>query len=568
MSTTVKDCRRNAMPLSRRNFFCASAAISAAASVSGVSAIANAEEVPDSQKPLTATDLDRPWIFEVPPEPIAEDRISRSIDTEVLIIGGGPAGFVAAASAAEAGARVVLISKDTAPVTHGGEYFAFSSAAINASGVEVEDSTKLVASRIRDNAYRVDQAKWYELIKASPEAMDWLDGHMKDAGFTTAIGESFIIPSTGETLVYGGTHSWTSEKFPFATDGSGVIDTLYNLAVDNGVDVRFSVSAEQLERSEGGRVKGAIALDGDGNYVRFTASKGVVLATGDFTADKDMKARYAPDYRHVGYGGVYGGDGHKMALWIGAAWQRTFPCGIMAGMLAGNSASFSSELPCFSLTVNTKGMRYANECATNGGAALMQLRQPDGMAICIWDADYGHAAPGPWLPSWARGNDPDTLIDEWKQAAQSDPVTIPGAPPTTTIMADTIEELAQRISDEFGTDPAVLVATVERYNMLCQAGVDEDFGKPTDYLQEIKTGPFFARFGGPSFLIVTGGLRTDTAMHVLDASDNAIPGLYAAGTVVGDMFDNYDFAVGGIHLGGLCLTFGRMAGLNVAAEQA
>ena len=82
----------------------------------------------------------------------------------------------------------------------------------------------------------------------------------------------------------------------------------------------------QLDR-EGdntGRVTGCVAKR-DGEYTRYKATKGVVLATGDFSQDKDMVAKYCPMALPFGYGGVYDGSGLKLALWIGASWQKYTP---------------------------------------------------------------------------------------------------------------------------------------------------------------------------------------------------------------------------------------------------
>jgi ribosome recycling factor len=115
------------------------------------------------------------------------------------------------------------------------------------------------------------------------------------------------------------------------------------LPVQNGGEILYNITAKQLVREDNntGRVSAVIAQrQSDGAYIKFVANKAVVMATGDFSTDRDMMAKYSPwVYEHFKdkftwetnydnefvYTGLMPGDGQKMGLWIGAAWQRTFP---------------------------------------------------------------------------------------------------------------------------------------------------------------------------------------------------------------------------------------------------
>lgn len=103
---------------------------------------------------------------------------------------------------------------------------------------------------------------------------------------------------------------------------------------------------------------------------------------------------------------------------------------------------------------------------------------------------------------------------------------------------------------------------IETYNGYVDAGEDPDFGK-TSFAFKVEQGPFFATPRKPALHHTMGGLSIDTGAHVLDTQGNPIPGLYAAGEVTGGIH-------GGNRLGGNavadCLTFGRIAGTNAAAE--
>ena len=159
----------------------------------------------------------------------------------------------------------------------------------------------------------------------------------------------------------------------------------------------------------------------DGKYTRYNASKGVVLATGDFSQDKDMVAKYCPIALPFGNGGVYDGSGLKLALWIGAAWQKYTP---NAPMLATMG---DEVLPCRwwaegalttfpGLLVNNKGVRYSNENCTYGYMPYPQRVQPDGCAFLIWDANWVDAS-APWQGDRIGGEARDT--EEVKAAIEA-----------------------------------------------------------------------------------------------------------------------------------------------------
>lgn len=127
---------------------------------------------------------------------------------------------------------------------------------------------------------------------------------------------------------------------------------------DYGGEIDYSTVAQYLVRDDDntGRVSAVIAQDADGNYIKYEATKAVVLATGDFSKDFDMMARFAPyawehfkdvltpevDYdAEMIYTGLMPGTGQKMGLWVGAAWQKTFPnpCAINGAISGRRTAS-------------------------------------------------------------------------------------------------------------------------------------------------------------------------------------------------------------------------------------
>ncbi len=128
---------------------------------------------------------------------------------------------------------------------------------------------------------------------------------------------------------------------------------------------------------------------------------------------------------------------------------------------------------------------------------------------------------------------------------------------------NTIAELA----DEIGVNPATLIATVNRYNELCDKGVDEDFGKRAEYLLSIETGPFYAVIGCIQPFQITGGLNIDTKFRVLRAVDRETPiyGLYAiCGDSANVLYSDYSHYSGGGPAQGWTTTSGRLSGICTA----
>ena len=130
----------------------------------------------------------------------------------------------------------------------------------------------------------------------------------------------------------------------------------------------------------------------------------------------------------------------------------------------------------------------------------------------------------------------------------------------STVKADSVEALAEQLS----MDPAVLQATVDRYNELCAAGKDDDFGKPAEYMIPVEGDTYFAIVMNPATSVTFGGLSINENSEVLDTNDQPIPGLYAAGEVAFTGLFGTEYPCCGMAIGS-GVYFGRIAGTNAAA---
>lgn len=555
--------------MNRRQFVGLGAA-TAAAGLAGGSVVARAEET------VEPTGADQPS-FMVAPEAIGDDQISQTIEAEVVIVGGGTAGLTAAVAAAEAGGDVVLFAMGAGPIGRGGSNFAFHSKYREELGLEPVSADPFLFNQLAYATFNVDQDKWYRWYQNSEEVMNWFIDIMAEdeslvIGLEQYVHNYFDDPSRPEFTPLA-THGWTGGDQPDLPHGDGqplVVNRLAEKAEELGVRIFWNTTALELVRGgvangTEGRVDAVIAQDVDGNYVKFVGSKGIILATGDFSRDREMMAQYAPQgYDLVTlfdagddfdpedgkvYGGLYTGQGQKMGLWVGAAWQKTFPNPCMALGTFGGADSIG-------LLMDKTGKRFCNEASTGMGASSLIFSNHvfGGELYQIWDSAYAETG-APWPKrKTAYLTDlytPEEMIESWDTSVEAG----------TYVKADTIEEVVQLLGL-----PEEAVATVERYNGYCEAGLDEDFFKIPQFLRSISTPPFYGYAGTPSmtFLTVMGGLRTNLDMQVCDANDEPIEGLYNIGTMVGDCYSGcYSFNIPGHNLGMNCITYGYLTGRYV-----
>lgn len=187
----------------------------------------------------------------------------------------------------------------------------------------------------------MDQKKWWRWINNSAECMDWLIDIMEGAGWETTLEVGYDDPD-GVFSFPPSAHNWIGgDVVDGSTNGEGlVVAELEKIILDNGCRIDYNTVAKQLIREDNntGRVSAVIAVTPEGAYVKYVGRKAIVMATGDFSGDKEMMEKYCPwccdllnpdwelDYdAGFQFGGLYPGDGQKMGLWVGAAWQKAWP---------------------------------------------------------------------------------------------------------------------------------------------------------------------------------------------------------------------------------------------------
>ncbi len=486
--------------------------------------------------------------------------------TDVVVVGAGNAALCAALAAAEAGAKVIVLER--APEAESGGNSRFTAGAFRCVYDGVDDLTALmpdltdaeVASADfgtytqgqffddmgRITEYRTDPALCETLVTESRATMRWMQG--RGVRFMPIWGrQAYRID--GRFKFWGGltVEAWGG--------GPGLIDTLYRLVRDAGIEIHFGAHATALiaddDGAHGVRVRQA-------GRTRDLGARAVVLACGGFESNPEWRTRYLGpgwDLAKVRGTRFNTGDGIRMALDAGAAsygnwsgchavgWDRNAP--EFGDLLVGDG--FQKHSYPLGVLLNAKGERFVDEGAdfrnytyAKYGRAI--LSQPGQFAWQVFDAKV--------LP---------LLRDEYRIRQ------------ATRVRADTLEDLCARLED---ADSAAALATLKAFNAAVKTDVAFDpnvkDGRGTvglavpksNWANPLDTPPFeaFAVTCGITFTF--GGLRIDRAARVMDEGGEPIGGLYAAGELVGGLFYNNYPGGSGLMAGAV---FGKIAGASAAA---
>lgn len=511
-----------------------------------------------------------------------------TVDTEIVIIGAGGAGMAAAASASDEGAQVVVLEKMSAigGNTRVGEgtYNVADPELLGSTGTKTtadleKEVEEAVAVETDDEEYKAlldsvaadfeewkesgtdtlfDSASWHALqtylgggeigdldlietyAEGSVDTLDWL---VDDIG--VQFKDDYIFMAIGGKWTRGHQIDMVAATGAEGDNGGNVyISKLKERTDANGVDIYTDAKVTKILVDESGRACGAVAERSDGSTITVNASRAVILATGGFAANSDMVYEYsngAITTQLTSCAVSSTGDGIALAEEAGASMTdldqiQVHPlgdpvedCGCVAEFV-GNWLGAQ-----YYMFVNKEGERFVKEDGTRYEMSMAELEQTDSQMWLIVDS------------SQIAGDDSRT--------AQIESLIADGH----TVIGETLEELAEQI----GVDPAVLQATVEKYNAGMENGEDE-FGKATDPNATISVGPFYASLRTPTVHHTMGGVTINSDAQVIGTDGNVIPGFYAAGEVVGGIHGNN--RLGGNAFSDI-MTFGRIAGINAATME-
>ena len=486
--------------------------------------------------------------FFAKPEPITD--ILETKDYDVVVVGAGAAGVPAALSAFEAGAKVALLQKEATAISQGNTCDSIILDQTDPAGVEA-----VVSLITEDCCHRSDREQVRLWAYNSGEALQWLWDIAQKAGAqvvdSTAKWTGPIKQIDGYDITY---FAFDFGPKPYNT-GNGMRD-IADYAEQQGVDIFYSTPAAQLVQNDGGAVTGVVAEGKDG-YIQFNASKGVIIATGDYENDDEMMAYYEAEMANI-YRKEQNktGDGQKMMVWAGGRMEDVCGSKVLHDFDAGPGSMADMPFLC----VKNDGTRFCNEnrseMATMGN--FLKSEEDQGWYTQVFDSNYMEAAaewPGKLV-------DPEGLKVYMPEEDVEREGVFEGQ--INTFKADTLEELADKLEI---TDKAAFVDSVKRYNELVAAGKDEDFGKPANYLVPVDTPPFYGIHRHVRMSAICSGVDVNAKHECLTPEGEVIENLYAIGNCSGHFYGGIDYplTVFGLSLG-RCYTEGYVIGRMVAEK--
>lgn len=458
----------------------------------------------------------------------ADNKEAIKTDYDVVVVGAGGAGLTAAITAAENGASVVVLEKQG---TIGGNT-ALSGGEIAAPGnwlqqeQGIEDSVELFYEDVmKGGDYKANPELVHKLAEKALDAATWLR-------------DDIHVEFEDKMLFFGG-HSVMRSLVPNGETGVEIIKKLKAKADELNITVLTNTKAEELESTDN-TVTGVKASTKDGDLT-FTATKGVVLATGGFGSNIEMRKEYNPEMDEkilstCSPGST--GDGITMAEKLNAAtvdmsYIQTYPtCDITSGTLLYVG---DVRLAGRSILVNKEGKRFVEELERRDVISKAVTEQTGGVSYMFWDESAMEAS-----------GVKDAHPEEYEKLIKDKHL----------VKADTIEEAAEF----FDIDADNLKKTVADYNQYCADGKDLEFNKRGD-LVPFGEGPYYIMVSQPAVHHTMGGLVINTNAEVQDTDGNTIKGLYACGEVTGGIHGTNRLGSDAI---ADIIVFGKVAGEQVS----
>jgi fumarate reductase flavoprotein subunit len=472
-----------------------------------------------------------------------------TIDADIVILGSGMGGMSAAVTAAEEGARVVVLEKQAA--LGGGTNFAEG---VFGMGSELQkeagvtgDLNDLLEIELSYQRYLVDYTLWKFVAEGAEENLVWLMDH----------GVEFVELGMGPYAGIRTQHMYVDHR------GSNMIAKLEEAARNLGVEIYLNTPGVHL-LMDGEKVVGVQAESGD--HVLNVNAKAVILATGSAGENEELFNQYttrtAEKYMWCGAPGLTG-DGIRMAgeAGMGEPFRLMAPIvGTTVNPLgvASQLASLAAMNP-YALWVNQDGIRFTDEGQTRAYTTSANAVESQVKTFSIVDQglfDYlvnteGHQVG--WGYYVNKGTPLTKAPEEMERELEN------GNP--DVFKADTMAKLAEQM----GVDPAVLEKTVDEFNALVDAGEDTVHRKKPEYLREVRTGPFYGFRVKGSKVNMFGGIHINSNVEVVREDGSVIPGLYAAGVECGGFQgETYGLTVPS-SCQGIALSTGRRSAKNAAA---
>lgn len=413
------------------------------------------------------------------------------ISCDIVVVGSGGAGLAAAIKAHDSGASVIIVEK--MPVIGGNTNKA--SAGMNAAETKFQKLKGIVDSKDLfyketmvggKNKNNPELLRYF--VEHAPDAIDWLDENgIKLSGITTTGGMSIDRthrPESGSAV------------------GGFLISGLVKNINKRGIEVMLDTSVTEI-LTENNKVVGVKISEEDGS-IQTIKAKAVVIATGGFSANKEMVEKYRPDLKGFVTTNHKGATGSGILILekLGAGTVDMGEIQIHPTVEQTTSYLISESIRGGGgILISQNGNRFVNELNTRDKVSAEIIKLPEHYAYILFDQQV---------------REENKAVEEY---ISHDLVT----------QASTINELAEKLS----IDGEILTKTIERYNQFVAKKQDDDFGRTTGMRHPINKGPFYAIKIAPGVHHTMGGVTINTQTQVLDTNNNVIQGVFAAGEVVG-----------------------------------
>jgi len=514
---------------------------------------------------LKATDDISMFEKEIAKETGSKELIVKEAD--VVIIGAGGAGLTAANEALDLGASVIVLEKQ--PAVGGNTILAGS--AMNTSNPDtqkdltmtdsekntVEKFLKLEAKNEIMQGWLDTLQKEWDAYKTASSAylfdspslhklQTYVDGdYVADPALVDILGENSLdalhymegkgtkwqdTANAAVGATWRRSHTPTTEG---GLKGAQFVMPQYNYAVEKGAEIILEAKVESLIM-EDNRCVGVKGVKADGQPFEIRANKGVIVATGGFSANVEMRQKYNTKWANLdesvptSNGPQATGDGLVMAEAVGAKLRDLDKIQILPTW-GGTITTYIEN----QIYVNQNGERFVKEDGRRDELSSAILEQPGSYCYIVNDSkivdEKGFTVVG-------------KNVNEMVEKGQ-------------LLKGETVAELAEKI----GCSPETLQVSIDEFNKAVEEGQDK-YGRAV-FDQKIDKGPFYAGKTSPAVHHTMGGISINTNAEALDKDGNVIEGLFAAGEVTGGIH-------GGNRLGGNAITdiavFGRIAGTSAA----
>lgn len=479
----------------------------------------------------------------------------QELHADVVVVGAGAGGTVAAVSAVEGGLKTVLLEKNAVPGGNGnymeGSYAAESSVQ-KAAGVKLTAADSF-NEMMNYHHWKANAPLVRRFVDESKYTIDWIQDHGVKFIEVTSMWPEKRKAKNLTWHIYPGKH------------GSSLIQAMTKIFTDKGGKLLTQTPGKELLMKDG-KVAGVVAYNKEGDKITIHASN-VIMATGGYLENDEMVKKYGAIPATPNGSPGHTGDGINMALSAGAVpdnmelivYNGAFMPVKGEALCEGPNGQLRALFRQGLLNVNHVGNRFFNEEKTREWPfSSNAIQREGGNVFVVFDADTAKELKttgylvqcGLYIKAGTPADKFDALVEANQKVGN-------------VFVGNTIEEVAQKA----GMDPKKLARSARMMTEFTKKGHDDQFGKDPRFLRKVDKAPFYIVRGKLHALSSGNGVKVTEFMEVVDKNDQVIPGLYAIGHDAGGFYgDSYDLKIGEGSASSFAVNGGRIAVKNILGQ--